>query len=144
MPAMMTREEILLVKRSWRIFQQINPLLVGDVFYSNLFAAHPRLRKMFPKDMAQQYQKLVDMISYMVQRLGEPALVVAEIRALAEKHVGYGVKTSQYDAVGKALLVTLQQGLGTDWNPALAEAWTKCYTMIADIMVEAGKAPIAK
>lgn len=135
--AMMTREEIQLVKKSWRIFQRIDPTLVGDVFYSNLFAAQPRLRNMFPNDMQQQYQKLVDMISFMVQQLDQPERLAGEIKAMAERHIGYGVKPQQYETVGKTLLLTLRQGLGNDWNPALEKAWIKCYSLISTIMTTA-------
>jgi len=35
------------------------------------------------------------------------------------------------------LLWTLERGLGSDWNPELAEAWTQCYTLLADTMISA-------
>ena len=133
----MTKEEVNLVKKSWRIFQQINPELVGDVFYGNLFAAHPALRKMFPADMHAQYQKLVDMISSIVQRLDRLHLVETDIIELAQRHVEYGVRPAHYAMVGKALIITLEQGLGRDWTPAMANAWQHCYQTLASAMLTA-------
>ena len=43
----MTREQILLVKKTWNIFREIDPILVGDVFYSKLFFDMPYLEKLF-------------------------------------------------------------------------------------------------
>jgi hypothetical protein len=40
----MTEEQVALVKRTWRIFRDIDPVLVGDVFYSKLFVEHPSLK----------------------------------------------------------------------------------------------------
>lgn len=43
----MTDEQVSLVKNSWKMFQAMNPVLVGDVFYSKLFMTAPRLKHMF-------------------------------------------------------------------------------------------------
>ncbi len=49
----MTKEEIKLVKQSWRIFRSIDPAVVGDLFYSKLFTDNPGIRKMFPDQMME-------------------------------------------------------------------------------------------
>jgi hemoglobin-like flavoprotein len=41
------------------------------------------------------------------------------------------------DLVGKALLWTLERGLGTDWSEELKEAWQACYKMLSDTMINA-------
>jgi hemoglobin-like flavoprotein len=132
----MTKEQVKLVKKSWRIFRSINPVLVGDLFYSKLFADNPALRKMFPSKMDEQYAKLIDMISVVVTRLDNLEELTADIAAMAERHVGYGTKPEHYVLVGKALLWTLEKGMGSDWNQELADAWTTCYTLLADTMIK--------
>ena len=133
----MTKEEIILIKRTWKLFREINPIVVGDTFYSKLFLAHPSVRKMFPKDMNQQYQKLIDMLSTIVGRLDNLEELSSDIAAMAQRHVAYGVKPAQYQKVGEALLWTLEQGLGKDYTPEVKEAWVKCYTTLADAMINA-------
>ncbi len=54
------------------------------------------------------------------------------------RHVGYGVETRHYDAVGAALLWTLEQGLGDDFDDDTKQAWTTAYGMLATTMIEAG------
>ncbi|MCR6720369.1 MAG: globin domain-containing protein [Chitinophagaceae bacterium] len=54
----MTSEEIILIKKSWKLIRSLDPMLVADVFYSKLFSLHPPLRKMFPADMQSQYKKV--------------------------------------------------------------------------------------
>jgi len=48
-----------LVKQTWKLFREIDPRLVGDTFYSKLFNDTPSLRRMFPKNMNDQYRKLI-------------------------------------------------------------------------------------
>jgi hemoglobin-like flavoprotein len=133
----MTAHQVLLVKNSWRIFQAINPLLVGDVFYSKLFITVPRLQHMFRISKEEQSKKLIEMLNIIVGRLDRLNELTEDIKQLAIRHVGYGVKPEHYDAVGSALLWTLEQGLGKDWKPEVKDAWVKCYSTLADIMINA-------
>jgi len=66
----MTKEQTALVKQSWKILRSVDHALVGSVFYAKLFFDNPKLRKMFPDNMEQQYLKLIDMMSLIVSRLG--------------------------------------------------------------------------
>ena len=133
----MTEEQIILIQKTWRIFRSIDPLLVGDTFYSKLFNDTPALRKMFPKNMDEQYKKLMDMLSIVVARLDHLYDLSEDISAMARRHVHYGVRPAHYKLVGKALLWTLQQGLGPDWTDEVKEAWIKCYTTLSEKMISA-------
>jgi nitric oxide dioxygenase len=133
----MNEDQIILIKKSWSIFRSIDPLLVGDVFYSRLFFKMPGLRKMFAPSMAGQYKKLVDMLSMIVARLDRLDEIAAEVKGLAIRHVGYGVKPAHYEVIGDALLWTLEQGLGSDWNDEVKKAWSNCYTILSDAMINA-------
>ena len=133
----MTAQQIALVQRTWKLFRDINPQVIGDVFYSKLFTDVPSVKKLFKNPMGSQYKKLIDMISMIVGRLQEIDAVKNDIREMGKRHVHYGVKPEHYNAVGDALLWTLQQGLGADWNTEVEEAWSVCYKMLADTMIAA-------
>lgn len=133
----LTVEQIQLVKKTWGPFRRIDPKLVGDVFYSRLFMDNPTLRRLFPKDMDEQYQKLLAMVNVIVGRLNQLDKLGEDIAAMARRHVSYGVRPEHYAAVGNALLWTLEQGMGKDWNAEVREAWTACYTVLADTMINA-------
>jgi hemoglobin-like flavoprotein len=45
----MNKEQIQLVKQSWKLLRNIDPAIVGDLFYSKLFADNPQVKKCFPK-----------------------------------------------------------------------------------------------
>lgn len=133
----MTQEQIILIKKSWRLFRQIDPHLVGGVFYDKLFSDQPSLRRMFKSSIEDQSQKLIDMLSAIVMHLDQLNTLTGEIEALAIRHVHYGIRPEHYKAVGAALLWTLKQGLGTDWNEFMEEAWKSCYTHLSGVMIGA-------
>ena len=135
----MTEKQITLVQKSWKVFRSIDPGLVGDVFYSRLFMDVPAVKRLFKAPMADQNKKLIDMIGVIVSRLDRLHEVTPDIQEMAKRHVDYGVKPAHYEAVGNALIWTLEQGLGIDWNPAVKEAWTACYGVLADIMITASE-----
>ena len=66
---MFTMQQILLVKKIWRMLRRIDPSIVTGAFSAKLFSDHPGLRKMFQKDMEPQYVKLMDMLNAEVARL---------------------------------------------------------------------------
>jgi hemoglobin-like flavoprotein len=132
----MTTKQILLVKKTWKVFRGISPATVGDLFYSKLFTDNPALRKMFPKDMQQQYQKLIDMLNTVVMRIEKLDGLNEDIAAMAQRHVQYGVRPAHYKLIGTALLWTLQKGLGSDWNEEVKNAWATCYKILADTMIK--------
>jgi hemoglobin-like flavoprotein len=133
----MTDAEIRLVKQSWRTLRAIDPIIVGDLFYSKLFMANPSLRNMFPKKMDEQYNKLIDMLSVIIARLDRMDELNEDIAAMARRHVHYRVRPAHYKLVGNAFLWTLRQGLGQDWTLDVEQAWTKCYSNLADTMMRA-------
>jgi hemoglobin-like flavoprotein len=135
----MNQEQIKLVKQSWKLFRNIEPAIVGDLFYSKLFTDNPQVKKMFPKDMSEQYNKLIDKITVIVIRLEHLELLTDEIAGMAQRHAGYGVKPAHYKLVGDALLWTLEKGLGKDWNSAVKEAWLTCYTLLSNTMIAASE-----
>jgi hemoglobin-like flavoprotein len=133
----MTERQISIVKNSWKIFQDIDPALIGDVFYSKLFITSPRLKNMFHIPRDEQSKKLVEMLSMIVGRLDRIAEIHEDIRKLAIRHVTYGVKQEHYKSVGDALLWMLEQGLGKDWNDEVKEAWNQCYLELSQTMIDA-------
>ena len=74
------------------------------------------------------------MLAMVVYNLHEPGHVLPAVRDLGVRHVGYGVKLADYDALAEALLWAIEQALGEDCTPAVREAWTVCYNELAGEM----------
>jgi hemoglobin-like flavoprotein len=134
---MLTKTEIALIKKSWDIVRKIDPIIVGDVFYSKLFFENPELRKMFPESMEGQYRKIVDTFNVIINRLEKLDELKSDIIEMAKRHEGYGVKPHHYNMVGKALIWTIQKGLGNDWNEETRSAWINCYAILSGTMITA-------
>jgi nitric oxide dioxygenase len=87
--------------------------------------------------MRVQGVKLMTMLAMVVYKLHDPGELTPAVRDLAVRHVEYGVKLSDYDALREALLWTLEQALGEDFTAAVREAWTTCYDELAGEMTAA-------
>jgi hemoglobin-like flavoprotein len=133
----MTEAQIALIKSTWKLFRDIDPVIVGDVFYSKLFLEVPQTKQMFHTPSTVQSRKLIEMINLIVGRLDRLEELTEDIKQLAIRHIGYGVRPSHYRYVGEALLWTLEQGLGKDWNDEVREAWTACYSTLSETMIKA-------
>jgi hemoglobin-like flavoprotein len=132
----MTPEKIELVQTS---FKKVVPIAAtaADLFYDRLFEIAPEVRPMFPQDMKEQKVKLMAMLGTAVTNLHKLDTILSAVKALGQRHKGYGVTAAHYAPVGAALLWTLEKGLGADFTPEVKEAWTETYTALAGVMTSA-------
>jgi len=134
----MTTKNIELAKGSWALVAQMDMVVVGSLFYGKLFELSPEVKPMFSRaPMPEQSRKLLVMLTYVISKLDTLGDILEEVKRLAQRHNGYGVKAEHYAAVGAALLWTLEQGLAETWNEDLKTAWTEVYTTLAGAMIEA-------
>lgn len=112
-------------------------------FYARLFEIAPDLRRLFKGDMAEQGRKLTAMLAVAVANLDRLETVVPAVRALGERHAGYGVKDGDYATVAEALLWTFQTTLGRAFGTATRDAWAALYAIVAGQMMEAARAASA-
>jgi len=140
----MTPEDKKLVQES---FAKVAPIAeqAAALFYQNLFTKDPSLKPLFKGDMAEQGKKLMKMIATAVNGLDQLEAIVPAVQDLGRKHVKYGVQPQHYDTVGAALLLTLEQGLGSAFTPEVKQAWAKVYGVLAGTMKSAayGDQPVA-
>jgi len=129
----MKPQTIQLVQDSWNEVLPMAPK-AAELFYKNLFAADPSLQRLFKGDMAQQGKKLMQMIGAAVGKLNDLNTLVPLLQTLGKRHARYGVKDAHYATVGAALLLTLNQGLGNAFTPAVKAAWTEVYGAMAHVM----------
>jgi hemoglobin-like flavoprotein len=134
---LITEQQIRLVQSS---FKDVAPIadVAAELFYARLFELDPTLKPMFRGDMREQGRKLMQMLSVAVHGLNSLEKIVPAVQDLGKRHVAYGVRAQDYQTVGKALLWTLEQGLGSNFTPDVKEAWTAVYTLVATTAIEAG------
>lgn len=130
---MLTNEQIQLIRDSWAAVELIRDDAAA-LFYAKLFARDPGLEKLFTGDMQEQGRKLMSMLGMAVNALDRLDAVVPALQDLGRRHADYGVAERDYDAVGTALLETLEVGLGDLYSPATGEAWALAYGSLANLM----------
>lgn len=108
--------------------------LAGGLFYRRLFELDPALRPLFRGDLREQGRKLIQMLGTAVAWLDRPDVLIPTIEALGRRHAIYGVKPRDYHTVGKALLLTLAEGLGEAFTPEVRVAWTAVFELISSAM----------
>jgi nitric oxide dioxygenase len=131
----MTPEQVVLVQQS---FAQVAPIAdkAAEIFYDRLFEVAPAVKPLFSGDMAEQRRKLMAMLAAVVGGLSDLPSVLPAASALAKRHVDYGARPEHYPVVGDALLWTLARGLGPQWTPEVAAAWTAAYATLSGFMIE--------
>ena len=132
----MNAQQIEMVRKTWAIFQKIDPVLVGEVFYDKLFNDNPPFRRMFKESKQIQAKKIIAMLDQIVKHIDTVGNISHELKNLGARHRSYGVKSAYYRPVGVALLWMLEQGLGSDWNEEVKAAWNECYHTISEIMID--------
>lgn len=127
----LTPTQVDLVKNS---FTQVEPIAetAAGLFYQRLFELDPSLRPLFKHDMKEQGRMLMQTLAIAVHALDQLDSVVPAVKALGQRHVGYGVQPAHYATVGAALLWTLEQGLGAAFTPEVQEAWATVYGLLAE------------
>lgn len=131
----MKTNQISLVKESFGLVAKIPAETVGSLFYNRLFEIAPEVKPMFRNaDIPEQSRKLLSMLSYIISKLDNLDTILDDVAKLSQRHVKYGVQDYHYEKVGEALLWTLEQGLGKNWNEETQEAWIACYTLLSGAM----------
>ena len=118
----MTPEQKQLIRESFPAIREMaGP--VALLFSGRLFALDPALRPMFRQDIELQGRKLMDMLTAVVDNLDHFEGLAPTLRALGQKHAGYGVRPEHYQTVARALMWALGQALDTEFYPELRSAW---------------------
>jgi hemoglobin-like flavoprotein len=129
----MDQEQQHLVRAS---FAKVAPIAdtAAAMFYQRLFATDPTLKPLFKGDVVVQGRLLMTMIQTAVENVHQIDQILPAVRDLGRRHASYGVKAADYDTVAGALLGTLEHALGSEFTPAVRNAWGAYYQTLADEM----------
>jgi hemoglobin-like flavoprotein len=139
---MITSVQKELVQKSFSMIEAVADD-AAVLFYRRLFELDPSLRQMFRHDLTDQRKKLMQMLTAAVKGLDRLDGLIPVVRDLGRRHAAYGVNDAHYDIVGAALLWTLEQRLGSAFDPEVRDAWVQVYTLLATTMRDAAHAAVA-
>jgi hemoglobin-like flavoprotein len=130
----LTVEQIYRLRKTFALLEG-QAHVAALVFYQRLFELDPALRPLFKNDIEVQAGKLMDMLSASLSLMERPAELAGILENLGASHVTYGVKTSDYETVGKALLTMLEAVLGKQFTDEVRLSWTSLYQLISATML---------
>ncbi len=103
-------------------------------FYAVLFSEAPETRDLFPVNMEVQRSGLLRALVHVVQMVDQPDDLVPFLQQLGRDHRKFGLIAQHYDAVGTALLGTIEHFAGDAFTPQVEKAWTDAYGIVAGAM----------
>jgi len=125
------------IKQVRASFDRIWPVSTrtADLFYARLFDIAPETRPLFRRDMDEQKRKFMATLAVIVGSLDDSGKLVPLTDTLARQHGTYGIGAAHYVVVGDALLWSLERGLGENWTPDVAAAWSRAYGVVSKFMI---------
>lgn len=93
------------------------------LFYGKLFELDPDSRRLFHNDLALQGRKVMDMLTSVAESLDDFQPMRSRLAELGRKHAEYGVGPEQYDSLRTALLWSIGQALGANFDAPTRDAW---------------------
>ncbi len=136
----MHAQQIQLVQHAFRNLRPV-PQRAAENFYQRLFALDPTARAMFGEDMTEQKAKLMEMLNVVLNGLDHLGDMADILQRLGARHHGYGATPKHYDYAETALLGMLEDELGTEFTPAVRQAWQEAYGVLRRAMLSAYVTP---
>lgn len=133
MNSMTARQQQLIRDTFTSVREMAAPLT--QLFYGRLFAVAPSLRPMFRGDVRAQGQKLMDMLTVLMDGTDGLRQHVAVLRALGQRHAGYGVKPEHYPIMREAFGWALAQALEREFTPDVKAAWLALLDEVNSVMI---------
>lgn len=117
---------------------------VAKTFYAKLFEIAPDARGLFRSNMAEQREKLIATLAYVVRGLSDLGSIRPAVRDLGKRHKGYRVTQAHYAPVGQALIATLAERLGAGFTAEHRRAWSAAYEILSREMIDAAQSPLGR
>jgi hemoglobin-like flavoprotein len=128
----MTNAQIQLVQRTWRLLRSVDPDLLMAVFMARLQMEGLARKTAVSTRLKNDAPLLISQLSRIVTRLDQPEVIETGIDELIRPFLPDVIKPQQILFTGRALLWTLEQGLGKDWTTDVELAWRECYQYLGE------------
>ncbi|CAE7822955.1 unnamed protein product [Symbiodinium sp. CCMP2592] len=139
--------------------QELGVANIGEIMYKHLFKIAPVTKSLFPVSVRNRYRdwscsheevedgfenspalrnlfaKVVEAVGSAVAGLHNISRLVAELNALGMRHINYNMKEEFFEYGGQALVLTLQDGLGTSLTEDVKQAWVAVYEFISACII---------
>lgn len=137
----LSNETIKIIKSTAPVLE-VHGATITTVFYKNMFINHPELLNIFNEanqKQGKQQQALANMVYAAAKNIDQLENVLEEVKLVAHKHRGLGVKPEHYPIVGKYLLLAIKEVLGEAATDEIMNAWEETYGVIAQVFIDLEK-----
>ena len=111
------------------------PRALAGRFYTELFAAAPQLRGLFPVDLTSLQGHFEAALALVIRNLEDMRTLEQPLRDLGAQHVRWGAKPEDYVLVREALIRAIRQS-SPAWTDDLEADWRRAITAIAVPMLQ--------
>lgn len=109
-------------------------------FYERLFHHAPELRRLFRvDDIGGQGMKFMSTLRVIVENLHDPGALEDRFSELGRAHAMIGEKAGDFDPMRAALIDTLREAMGEEFNSRIEMAWSRAFDEIASAIIESGR-----
>ena len=133
----MTKEQKDLVKATVPVLKQHGVALTTH-FYSRMLTHNAELKNVFNSgnqhNTAQPTALAMAVLAY-AENIDDPSVLKSAVNRIGHKHVSLDIRPEQYAIVGKHLIASIGEVLGSAATDDLVEAWTVAYNELANIFV---------
>ena len=113
----------------------VEPRALAARFYTELFAAAPQLRGLFPMDLTSLQGHFEAALALVIRNLEEMRTLEQPLRDLGAQHVRWGAKPEDYVLVREALIRAIRLS-SSSWTDIVEKDWRSAITAIAVPMLQ--------
>ncbi|MEM7471170.1 MAG: globin domain-containing protein [Pseudomonadota bacterium] len=124
-----------LLRRSWALAVSDRPAL-SRLFYAKLFQIAPETERLFVSDLTAQGKKLAATLAFIIDNIDDMDTLLPVASDLAIRHVDFNVTPDHYGPVGAALIETLRDLLGAEFDTQTEQAWAATYGVLSQHMID--------
>ena len=117
-------------------FEKIIPIAdcISTLFYIRLFELSPDIQSFFEDIQEIREHNVIGVMSSAINVFEDFESSLAQIEEIGRRYGAYGIKNEHYDAVGTALLWSLEQGLDKEFTLESMAAWRSMYGLLSSAM----------
>ncbi len=113
----------------------------ASFFYDALFKHAPDLRQLFRDDLAGQGMKFMTTLQVIVEKLGDEEDIATQFMGLGRTHSALGIRQAHFEPMEEALIDTLRNALGAEFDAETEKSWRKAYKVVSANMIGRGEIP---
>ncbi|QMW00352.1 globin domain-containing protein [Spirosoma foliorum] len=133
----MTTEQKQLIKATVPVLKESGMLLTTH-FYQRVFSINAELKNTFNMANHQngrQPMALAMAILAYAENIDDPSVLLSTLERIGHKHTSLAVRPEHYTIIGRHLIASISEVLGTAATPTLLDAWTAAYEQLANLMI---------